>query len=584
MGWSTGLFAQEAYRNSLERSSTFERCELSSGDALGILDELRMRNPAWKGMELVPDTVIQSPWGRHFQFHQEFDHIPVHGSSLKVNIETQSGKATVLSRIFPDIPSDARFPEPALVGDYLSANGWTSQNLKSDPIQVWIAKGHVLEPALRFEVMDLPHYWSEVLIDRTGIELEQNDLLLYRSGQDSLVSAWVFLPDPLTTAQKNYGPPYVDGGDANIPQLNAELVQVSVDADYDQGVFRLQDEYIKLVNYNEPGRTIAESVTPQFFYQRGDTAFEDVNIYYHVKVFSDYLRQLGYNDLVDHQIELESRAYTNDNSVFVSSHTPPRINFGTGGVDDGEDADVIVHEFTHAVQYHAAPGTNTGLERKSVEEGNGDYFAVSYSRQYSDHNWERVFSWDGHNEFHDGRVVNSTAHYPEDMTNMIHTNGEIWSSALMEIQMAIGREETDAILLTSLYNYAANMGMSHAAEWFILADSLLNNGANYTVICEKFNDRGFSTMCNNYAGVESQELVNNIELVNSAAFAEGGEAELRGDHGEMDLVLMDAVGREIRQLHCKGSCRISSRDLKPGVYVLRVNLGSVSSSYKLVKN
>ena len=79
-----------------------------------------------------------------------------------------------------------------------------------------------------------------------------------------------------------------------------------------------------------------------------------------------------------------------DNSHYLGGSG--QLAFGEGGVDDAEDADVIVHEFGHALSDHASPLSNTGLERRAIDEGYGDYFAASYSRKFSDYNWENIFS------------------------------------------------------------------------------------------------------------------------------------------------------------------------------------------------
>jgi hypothetical protein len=47
-----------------------------------------------------------------------------------------------------------------------------------------------------------------------------------------------------------------------------------------------------------------------------------------------------------------------------------------GGVDDAEDAEVIVHEYGHSVQDRQVTGFGTSLEAGSIGEGFSDYLAV----------------------------------------------------------------------------------------------------------------------------------------------------------------------------------------------------------------
>ena len=63
-----------------------------------------------------------------------------------------------------------------------------------------------------------------------------------------------------------------------------------------------------------------------------------------------------------------------DNSFY--SPGADEIQLGTGGVDDGEDADVIVHEYGHAVQDAQAPELpHSGNQGGAMGEGFGDYLA-----------------------------------------------------------------------------------------------------------------------------------------------------------------------------------------------------------------
>src|SRR5690606_4713427 len=136
-----------------------------------------------------------------------------------------------------------------------------------------------------------------------------------------------------------------------------------------------------------------------------------------------------------------------DNSIFYPAPSPKRIAFGIGGVDDAEDADVCIHEYAHFVSETASPGSNIGSQRNALDEGFGDYLAASYSTSINTFNRQWVYNWDGHNEFWNGRSVNSSKVYPHDTVSSIYRNGEMWSSALMKIYDEIGRAATDSLIL-----------------------------------------------------------------------------------------------------------------------------------------
>ena len=57
------------------------------------------------------------------------------------------------------------------------------------------------------------------------------------------------------------------------------------------------------------------------------------------------------------------------------------IKLGKGGVDDAEDAEVILHEYGHAIQdsQQVPFGYGASLEAGSIGEGFADYWAVTVS-------------------------------------------------------------------------------------------------------------------------------------------------------------------------------------------------------------
>ena len=73
-----------------------------------------------------------------------------------------------------------------------------------------------------------------------------------------------------------------------------------------------------------------------------------------------------------------------DNSYSWDKHD--MIRLGKGGVDDAEDAEVVVHEYGHAVHDAQVPGYGASLDAGAIGEAFGDYLAVTVGldadRQY----------------------------------------------------------------------------------------------------------------------------------------------------------------------------------------------------------
>lgn len=330
-----------------------------------------------------------------------------------------------------------------------------------------------------------------------------NDSLLWIQAQfnlskDTNIQVQVFEPNPIVSSQTTYGNPLKDNNDSNTLELQNELIvkESFVHQPLDS-IFILENKFIKIAELSAPSYPVPKSLNNQFLYNRSDSSFEAVNAFYHLNKAILYLRDtLGFNSLMEKQIWVDANALGgNDLSMFLGNKNPPELYFGVGGVDDAEDAQVIIHELSHAMLYSANPESNVGMERNSLDEGVADYFACSYSKSISSYAYEKVFSWDGHNEFWQGRVCNSDKKYPTNLTANIYENAEIWSSVLMEIEQNLGRYVTQQIVIESAFFYYPNMSFTAAGNFLLKADSLINGGLNNSKLKEILCEKGILSSC-----------------------------------------------------------------------------------------
>lgn len=493
-------------------TSSFQTIPLGSSQPSEVQDYLKnnSENLKSKNCSLRLLNVVESKTGVHLLFQQLYDTIPVYRAQIKVNMDKQGNIKSVFDNTFVTtaIPSEV-FPSSEIINIYLNRIGTTEATKVERNYYFYKDK---LIPVVRIEFTKKNLDYYEVIIGAKGEILYLKDLNLYyrtKQVQDSIVSALIFLPDPLTTAGNLYKKPYIDAKDSDVVELNAQRTSVNIKVDFTNDTFRLQSPYAIIKEFSDPVTIPAFCAdTPNFNYTRSQQEFEDVNAYYHINTFQEHIRSLGFTNLADYQVWIDTHTQSGaDNSMFSSGTTPPRLAFGEGGVDDAEDADVIVHEYTHAISFSAAPNTTSGPERSALEEANADYFASSYSRSINSFYWEYVFSWDGHNEFWAGRKSVSNKHYPENLAYHLYYDADIWSSTIMEIWGDIGRNRTDEILLESMYSYATGMKMTDAATLFVLADSSLNNGLYNVPICNRLFNRGLSKSCdpnkNNSSNIDS---------------------------------------------------------------------------------
>jgi hypothetical protein len=531
-------------------------------------------------------SVNTSLLGNHYLLQAYYKNEKLFHALLKINTNLQGFTSSVIWTDFSEfIVNEEKFPDENIARQYLINNSY--KNLIE---KVWYYNGSSIIPAWRIENIVSTENNFEIVVNKNGI-LYSRDLNSYHksilNNDDSLVSMLIFNPDPLTRAGVTYGSPYIDNNDSDVAELNAEREQVNFPAYFDNGTFRLQNNYVLITEFSSPSTTPASSATPTFHYTRSQNEFEDVNAFYHLSNYKNYLNSIGFTNLVNYQIHVDAHGFNGaDQSAFTPTFNPPRLTFGEGGVDDAEDADVIIHEYGHAISHSASPNTNIGSQRQALDEGFGDYLAASYSKAINSFRNTDVFTWDGHNPFWAGRNAASSKIYPTNLTGSIHSNGEIWSSVLMQIHNSIGREKTDSILLQSMYNYSTNMTMPQAATLFLQADSLLFNGENYAVICNYFLQRGLVNSCIQSIDELKNENANNVKLVNSYNFTYNKENALIKlyNNNSYTISIYDALGRTvITNENIRNEYIINYESLPSGLFIIEVYNSASKNIFKLTK-
>lgn len=421
-----------------------------------------------------------------------------------------------------------------------------------------------------------------IIVNENGDLLSQDDHKAYFSVVDSTVVGNVFLPDPLTTEGAFYGGDYIDNNDADNSALIDEQYLVSFKTQFENDTFFLRTDNIMIKDLNTPTTGVVTSLTPAFIFSRSESGFEDVNTFYHILNFNSYISSLGYSGLHDFYIEIDPHGASGADQSFYVSAIIPSIQLGEGGVDDAEDADVILHEYGHGLSDHAAPESNTGLERHAIDEGYCDYFAVSYSRMYSDFNWQNVFSWDGHNEFWAGRNANTGKHYPENNSADIYASSEIWSGALMDIFDGIGKENADKIILESLYGSFANMSMPDAAQVILNSESILFAGTYHDIVYELLDARGLINP------VDIDEFISpeNVFFKNTNGFSFNNEALIIDlmEIVDFELTVNSVDGKTIFSYSgTTDTIELSSMMFNKGIFIVTVVTKSGIFSEKIIK-
>ena len=226
----------------------------------------------------------------------------------------------------------------------------------------------------------------------------------------------------------------------------------------------------------------AYSPSNEFRYRRDDDRFEQVMAYYWITEAQKYIQSLGFGTSrrpVNRKSQnVRINQWGVDNS-FATTHKD-ELRFGKGGVDDAEDAEVILHEYGHAI--HFSQGfAFASAEAGAISEGFGDYWAVTVGNAIAPTSDPAcVADWDSvsytSSAPHCLRRVDTNLRYPADLNGGVHHDGQIWSRALWDIRQAVGNVKADTLILEAQFGFAGTTMRELAATTVAVANNLYGRG------------------------------------------------------------------------------------------------------------
>lgn len=427
--------------------------------------------------------------------------------------------------------------------------------------------------AIQVEAYDA-HNDQTWIFDLSGELLQQYDNRRFLK-KDTLIQAKIFKPDPLTQLSQVYGFPYKDSADMDLPWFQSAYDTVWVPVYYDDiaQLFVPENDYAVIEDFESPNIAPSIGSNNVLFFGRNQGGFEEYNILWHIHQFHDHISSLGYDTLMDLQVRVDAHGlFGADNSVFNRNGGNPTLSFGIGGVDDAEDADVIIHEYCHGISWSANLNNNFSYERSALDEGLADYFATSYSRDLSSFNWQKMFSWDGHNEFWGGRTAATSNVYPNG--SGIYALGEIWNAAMSAIWTDLGRTVTDKLMLECLHFFNNSTTLPEAAFYIMQSDTLLFGGIHANTLCTHFRNRNLLDINCKPVGLTDYETKKTEQVVfgNTLGFSQG-ESDLYIDFPasrEWEILVTNIQGQPMLTQKVKGVQRwtLSPDHLRTGMYII----------------
>ncbi len=428
-------------------------------------------------------------------------------------------------------------------------------------------------------------------------------------------TALVFDPDPRTTLADAS---LEDNSPASAFE-NAYISRTLQGVTLTNGVYSLTGPHVEITEIETPNRAPSTSSNGNWTSKRGNNAFNDVTTYFHLDQSQRYIQSLGFTGatgIIERPLRVDTDGVQGaDNSHYSYSGSGDYLAFGHGGVDDNEDADVILHEYGHAL--HRNINSNwSGGDTGAMGEGFGDYWAGSYSYSTTNgqtFNPDEVMTWDGHSASSwPGRVMNrTTAQYDPNKSYPAHSNvdgingDELWSTPLFQALkelMGQGRDrsEMDKIILQAHFGLGSNLTMRDVATAIVAAaEALYPSGPHAAVYRSHFESHnmlesgptpptGGSALENGVAKTGLAGAKDNQQFFTLVVPA--GATDLKfvtaGGSGDADLYVKFASAPTTGSYECRSwnsgngeTCNISSA--QAGTYHVMVNAYSAYSGMNL---
>ena len=358
----------------------------------------------------------------------------------------------------------------------------------------WLPMGEELVPVWVVEQgeADPPRDWRYLVEARTGVVLSRFDQFMRSDG-------YVYLPNP-----------EVAGGveeytQVELPDLNSSIVLSGSRArsfqcvGMPEGDCESWDVPCRQCGLREHYATGDADGNFLYFPMEPDLddEFAEVQAYYHVTVFSEWLEDtFGYQHRCNGATAVDAHVnyhiagdpYTSANAFYgdVDGDGCGDVTLGEGlGVDFAYDGDVIYHEFGHGV-VESAGGLGCYPMGVCYDDLGPDWTALGLNEGYADF-LSVAFTDDPDLGEHAGgafesgealiRSASNDHLCPFDLVGESHYDAQIWTGTGWDIREAIGPELSDQLFYATLLSLGMDAGYADAAAALLdAADELVDDG------------------------------------------------------------------------------------------------------------
>ncbi|KPQ43051.1 MAG: Fungalysin metallopeptidase (M36) [Candidatus Methanoperedens nitroreducens] len=457
-----------------------------------LLDNFKLFKIKENLKDLTLIKKMDSLGGCHVLFQQFVDELPVYNAFTSVHMDKKNILKKVDVCYYPDLniePWEKNILQEEAIRiaiDFLNAEKRLSGKVSGELVIYPKKEKYYAAWKITVPFINPIEEWYVFLDCKNGKILDILDVLLKATGRGR-----VFIPNPVVAL-----------GDSNLTaesEIPDRAYSTVVLKELD-GSGYLRGTYVDTCS--TPNRAKEQDLT--FYYKRNDPRFKEVMAYYHIDEAQRYIQSLGFTNICNRPINVNVHGDFVDNSYYNSD--TKELTFGKWYIDDAEDADIILHEYCHAILDEQVPGFGLNWNTCPIAEGFGDFFAACFFAEINDgFNRECIGDWNGIGKI--GNCVSrvdSKKHYPDDYLGIdsCDRDGEIWSAALWDIYLRMGgasrikakrlaaRDNAIRLIIESNFNLNINSKFEDAADAIIIADKNIYDGASEHLIREVLVKRG----------------------------------------------------------------------------------------------
>ncbi len=438
----------------------------------------------------------KTPLGERVVFRQYHNQIPIMGAEVTVSVSDKNRIFFVENSSIQNVKVDVR---PDVEKDKAIAAARAALSVEPSGVEKASSELVILPSGSR------QHLAWRVIISKKG--LIDKAWLVYVDAKNG----WVLLKKKLQSSASGSGKVYKEN-----PITTPSLAGVTL-KNLDGGSTVLAGDYGKPYNAEclesvDDGSSISSLSTVSssdrnYSYSGGNNKLEEVMAYYHVNTVHDTLKSLfGFSNL-DGQMPLVVNAqdpdYPSDgydNAFYTRDDTYSDTGFLLFGCGNelnnlGLDADVINHEYGHAVLDHIQPDLYETYEHNytgAIHESTGDVMASYFGSNEEIGEWG-LSAKDGTSYT---RHMNNTRSYPGDVyepsfgTSEEHYTGEILNGVYWNIQEALGADTAFRLYFSAIHLISGEADFFDMRDAWVTADGNLYGGKNTDVIEAAFANHG----------------------------------------------------------------------------------------------